>query len=39
MHKTSFIKLTLFAIAIFANANYLLFILNPAHADNLGFSS
>ncbi len=37
MHKTSLIKLTLFAIAIFANIDYLVFILNPVHADNLGF--
>jgi len=37
MRKTSLIKLTLFAIALFANINYLVFILNPAHADNLGF--
>ena len=37
MRKTSLIKVALFAIALFANINYLLFILNPAHADNLGF--
>src|SRR5438045_5705359 len=37
MRKTSLIKLTLFAIALFANINYLVFILNPVHADNLGF--
>lgn len=37
MRKTSLIKVALFAIALFANINYLLFILNPVHADNLGF--
>jgi len=37
LRKTSLIKVTLFAIALFANINYLLFILNPMHADNLGF--
>lgn len=37
MRKTSLIKLTLFAVAIFANIDYLVFILNPVHADNLGF--
>lgn len=26
----------MFAIALFANLNYLLFIINPVHADNLG---
>jgi cellulose synthase/poly-beta-1,6-N-acetylglucosamine synthase-like glycosyltransferase len=37
MRKTSLIKVVLFVIAILANLNYLVFILNPAHADNLGF--
>ncbi len=37
MRKTSLIKVTLFALALFANINYLVFILNPMHADNLGF--
>ncbi len=37
MRKTGLLKLTIFAIALFANINYLLFILNPIHADNLGF--
>src|SRR6266498_953603 len=37
MRKTSLIKVTLFVIALIANVNYLLFILNPVHADNLGF--
>ena len=37
MRKTSLLKVTLFALALIANINYLLFILNPAHADNLGF--
>jgi cellulose synthase (UDP-forming) len=37
LKKTSLLKLVLFAIALFANVNYLFFILNPAHADNLGF--
>jgi cellulose synthase (UDP-forming) len=37
MRKTSLINVTLFVIALFANINYLLFILNPTHADNLGF--
>lgn len=37
MRKTSLIKATLFVLAIIANINYLIFILNPAHADNLGF--
>jgi cellulose synthase (UDP-forming) len=27
----------LFAIALFANVNYLIFILNPEHANNMGF--
>ncbi len=37
MRKTSLIKVVLFVIAILANLNYLIFIFNPAHADNLGF--
>lgn len=34
MNKSSVIKLLLFIFAIYANVRYLLFILNPAHADN-----
>lgn len=37
MRKTSLLKIILFAVAIAANVDYLLFILNPAHAGNLGF--
>ena len=37
MRKTSLLKIILFAMAIAANLDYLLFILNPAHADNPGF--
>jgi cellulose synthase (UDP-forming) len=37
MRKTSLLKMTLFGLALFANINYLFFILNPAHAENLGF--
>jgi cellulose synthase (UDP-forming) len=29
--------MTLFVLALFANINYLFFILNPVHAENLGF--
>lgn len=35
--KTSLTKVVLFAIALMANFNYLLFIVNPTHADNLTF--
>jgi cellulose synthase (UDP-forming) len=35
--KTSLLKVVLFAIALLANAAYLLFIVNPIHADNLPF--
>ncbi len=34
--KTSLLRVILFAIALFANLDYLLFIINPLHADNLG---
>ena len=34
--KTSLLRVGLFAIALFANLDYLLFIINPLHADNLG---
>ncbi len=37
MHKASLLKVALFALAIYASINYLLFLLNPAHADNPGF--
>jgi cellulose synthase (UDP-forming) len=37
MPKTSLLRVALFALALFANAEYLLFILNPMHADNLAF--
>ena len=33
--KTSLLRVGLFAIALFANLDYLLFIVNPLHADNL----
>lgn len=35
--RTSLLKLTLFATALFANLNYLVFIVNPRHADNPAF--
>jgi cellulose synthase (UDP-forming) len=35
--KTSLVRVVLFAIALVANFDYLLFIVNPAHEDNLGF--
>ncbi|HVS48130.1 MAG TPA: glycosyltransferase [Candidatus Dormibacteraeota bacterium] len=34
--KTSLLRVGMFAIALFANLDYLLFIINPMHADNLG---
>ena len=34
--KTSLLRVGMFAIALFANLDYLLFIINPLHADNLG---
>jgi cellulose synthase (UDP-forming) len=37
MEKTSFFKAGLFLLAVFANLLYLGFILNPRHADNIGF--
>jgi cellulose synthase (UDP-forming) len=37
MRKTSLIKVALFIIAILVNINYLVFLVNPVHADNLGF--
>ncbi len=37
MRKTSLFRVTLFFAAILANVNYLAFILNPAHAGNVGF--
>ncbi|HEV3191212.1 MAG TPA: cellulose synthase catalytic subunit [Polyangiaceae bacterium] len=37
MQKTSLFRATLFFAAILANVNYLAFILNPAHAGNVGF--
>jgi cellulose synthase (UDP-forming) len=36
-HKTSLLRVVLFALALSANGSYLLFIVNPAHADNLAF--
>lgn len=35
--KTSLVRLGLFAAAILSNLDYLVFIVNPAHADNLPF--
>src|ERR1700694_3561114 len=35
--KTSLLRVVLLSVALFANAEYLLFILNPLHADNLAF--
>jgi cellulose synthase (UDP-forming) len=37
MRKTSLIKVALFSLAILANIRYVLFMLNPTHADNIGF--
>jgi cellulose synthase (UDP-forming) len=37
MNKTSLIRVILFGTAIFANMDYLLFILDPTHADNVPF--
>jgi len=37
MQKTSLFRASLFFAAILANVNYLAFILNPAHAGNVGF--
>lgn len=37
MPKTSLLKVALFTLALLANADYLLFIVNPIHADNLVF--
>jgi hypothetical protein len=34
--KTSLLRVGMFALALFANLDYLLFIINPLHADNLG---
>src|SRR5437879_1804278 len=35
--KTSLVRLALFAAAILSNLDYLLFIVNPTHADNMAF--
>ena len=35
--KTSMLKVAVFLLAVYANINYLLFMLNPAHASNLPF--
>lgn len=37
MKKTSLIKIVLFSVAILSNIKYLIFLLNPTHADNIGF--
>src|SRR5258708_27740591 len=35
-NKTSLLRVGMFALALFANLDYLIFIVNPLHADNLG---
>jgi cellulose synthase (UDP-forming) len=37
MRKTSLIRVALFTLAIFVTLRYLTFLLNPTHADNIGF--